>query len=487
VEEARLVFEERMTRSGNMRSFEQAMRNSLLPGHFTPYWENHSRSGGSNSLRINVPILGTYYSYAYVAPSVCLDCDGECEHPFREGWTSLAENRLVVVKFLTGEETTPYIQTIIPMGPSRGQAKARKRDKEPLRDLTGIVQYHDLDGKLIKTNLYENGEILIGAYYQESDYHEKLSLIESKVGRVQSTTYESVQTRSIEIPPVTVIYCRQCGCSECGSCLANCSALRVGCKCSCQNSSGGGSTSPPPTNPGGGSSGGGTPGGSIPDPDNQPNPNIGQNEVPNAYPLFQSSTLTTAQWRAFETELNRIIADCMGQKLYNEVLRSMNGLKITLNYNPSYVAGQLTGTVSRPQMNFGIMEDHVILHELVHVYQVKNGSSTATINKEIEAFYLQYKYLKNSDRFLPGKRWYLYFNENELGRAVAAIEYYLDINCKLIRQEDMDAFQKKLDKAAEAFQRTREYRNCPYLQTLKGLDNFQAGINLTKDCKNEEF
>ena len=113
--------------------------------------------------------------------------------------------------------------------------------------------------------------------------------------------------------------------------------------------------------------------------------------------------MSQEDWEKLESMLMKIKEDCLGETLYNELVKTLQVNPINFaftskregSYNPSTHVLQVDSTLN----------SNVLLHEMVHVYRCQknpdvNSWNSSTLNAEIEAHYAQYLYLKrNKDEF----------------------------------------------------------------------------------------
>jgi hypothetical protein len=145
------------------------------------------------------------------------------------------------------------------------------------------------------------------------------------------------------------------------------------------DSSGGGSIIYLPTSGAGGGGGGGG-GGNSP-----------SSVAAKAKKLFKNTTLTETQWKELEKLIEKIMADCMGGMLYNN-LAAKGQFQLQLTNN-STIGGSfsLTNGITLSGLDGGSL-----FHEMFHAWQSyqETGSSwtSSSANRELEAYLAEYRY-----------------------------------------------------------------------------------------------
>lgn len=203
--------------------------------------------------------------------------------------------------------------------------------------------------------------------------------------------------------------------------------------------------------------------------------------------IFQNDSLDKTVWEKVEDLIEEIIEDCMGENLYNAVKDFLDGEKInfqlTDDKDSSYSPSKKSIFLSKNDMLSG-----TLLHELFHVYQVKQSSDNiSSMNKEIEAHLAQYKYLKKHNRLddIPKK------NFDGRWRAVQSIDENIDNNGNFIRGDSVSnelyAFQRELFETQFEYNvvaafRKFGYNEAAYNSNLSIEQNFLNIKDLTINC-----
>lgn len=169
--------------------------------------------------------------------------------------------------------------------------------------------------------------------------------------------------------------------------------------------------------------------------------------------IFQNDSLDKTVWEKVEDLIEEIIEDCMGENLYNAVKDFLDGEKINFQLTDDKSSGYNMKKDSLYLSKTDI-ESGTLLHELFHVYQVKQESGEsfqeATMNREIEAHLAQYRYLKKNNK--------LNELQNKMDRrwiAVKALDNKLDKNGNFIRADSISDLVH--DMQQEQFEASIEY------------------------------
>lgn len=196
--------------------------------------------------------------------------------------------------------------------------------------------------------------------------------------------------------------------------------------------------------------------------------------------IFENEDFADNNWQVVNDLLSQLTADCMGQELYNGIVQFLDGEKIpirivdNMNSNYSWKSGIFT-------LNVGQLSSDVLLHELFHFYQTMQeldfSFEGALLNREIEAHYAQYLFLKKTNMmsdFFKGTR----------GRAMEKMnEQYLD-DWGNLRNEKLYEFAEDFINynVANVFKETKPYNTYTFNED-EGLSMFQNIQLLTKNCE----
>jgi hypothetical protein len=134
-----------------------------------------------------------------------------------------------------------------------------------------------------------------------------------------------------------------------------------------------------------------------------------QSNSPLSKKLFRNSSISEANWEKIEKMIEKIMADCMGGKLYNALDDAMGSGTLAINLvNASGVGGLF-------DLSAGIFitgfDSQDLFHEMLHAFQAYQETETsfnnASANREVEAYLAEYMYagkLTGGNRFDPDVR-----------------------------------------------------------------------------------
>ena len=228
----------------------------------------------------------------------------------------------------------------------------------------------------------------------------------------------------------------------------------------------GGYTPPPPTS--------GSPGGSPP---------LVSQIAPKADKLLTSDSLTVMQWQQVERMIEKIMQDCMGGRLYNGLLEKLNGGALGIKFSSSGEGGNISASTG--VITLRTAESNVLLHELFHAYQFLSPRAStnpdAAMNREIEAWYAQYKYVSKLPEYQPGTEWhdrYLW----GAGKSIAQMQYILDSKGNLKEGYNDIQLGTMVITAAQKFREIPEYSSYNFDYEMYGSENLESFQELSKGC-----
>ena len=136
--------------------------------------------------------------------------------------------------------------------------------------------------------------------------------------------------------------------------------------------------------------------------------NSSKKDIPRAKAIFRNSNMTEENWIIIENMLDKIVEDCMGEALYNELANLLNGKTLSIQFGASTTGsfgyqGESTGICLGRQM-----ESNQLFHEMMHAYrayqETLSSYNDSMLNGEIEAWYAQYLYTSRLPEY-PGSKW----------------------------------------------------------------------------------
>ena len=201
--------------------------------------------------------------------------------------------------------------------------------------------------------------------------------------------------------------------------------------------------------------------------------------TPKAQAIFCNSNMTEQNWGIIERMLDKIIATCMGENLYNALKEKLNGNTLTIQFQND------KGSSFNYQTGAINMESNHLMHEMFHAYQAYQETpetySNSVINLEIEAHYAQYLYLKKLPEY-PGSKWSIEWAEEGRPTLTTSLEFYITHKGELIDDKDGTRLNVHLNKLINAFKKDSVYSGYNYDGSRQGLSNFQTLQILTKGC-----
>ena len=103
------------------------------------------------------------------------------------------------------------------------------------------------------------------------------------------------------------------------------------------------------------------------------------------------------------------------------------------------------------------------------------------LNRETEAWYAQYLYVKELKEYKPGSKWQRIYKINPTGRAIAGLERYLTPQGELKPGMQIDKLEEYLiNTVRESFRRHTSYKAKAYNYD-RILENFQNLRHLNKN------
>lgn len=195
--------------------------------------------------------------------------------------------------------------------------------------------------------------------------------------------------------------------------------------------------------------------------------------------------MTESNWMVIEWMLDKIMLDCMGEGLYNELKKRLNGATLKIEF-VSGNASSFSLYDSSIKIGMDMVESNVFFHEMMHALQAYYENTTtysnALLNIEIEAHYAQYLYLKKLPEFnSAGNRWAKLYSHSARGRAIKHLEQYVDSKGRLIGNSDM--FDVHLDyTVVSVFKKESGYSNFTYNTNRNGIANFSVLSKITQNC-----
>ena len=212
--------------------------------------------------------------------------------------------------------------------------------------------------------------------------------------------------------------------------------------------------------------------------------------APKAKKMFRNSNMTEANWKKLEAMLDKIIADCLGNNLYNGLLSLMNGGTFTIQFKDVGVLGGGFGYINGA---YGIildqrMESNQLLHEMMHAYrsykETPDSYINSTMNGEIEAYYAQYLYTSRLPEYKNSK-WEKQYNVTKSrSMAIKKLEKVIDHKGNLRDENSRSLLAEKVNDLINVMKKSTTYSNPKYIYDANRdvLSNFDNLRTLTIDC-----
>ncbi|GHT11558.1 hypothetical protein FACS189426_13620 [Bacteroidia bacterium] len=379
--------------------------------------------------------------------------------------------RLITRKNRKTNETDGFLMTIIPdlayLESTKFEPFKQNYYLERDKKFTGHILFHNLDGDFVNGWGYKDGKLYTVS--NPNDDSPKLELRTAPycdswcvLSYITTINNSYVAEREVVIMPNTYVY-------------------EYYCYSRCDGGDGGnGGDGGEGLYIGGGGSGG----------------NGGGNEngysAPKAKALFKNGNLSDAQWKKVEDWLNKILKDCVGNKLYAAL--SANGKSYSITFD-SGSSGAIFSYLNNAFVFGNNSESNYFFHEMWHAYQHAQETNppfyNAKINMEIEAHYAQYLYIKSQPEYKTNSKWAEWYTKDPLLNAIVGIDTYINAKGVLnsgqtstgldnyLKNDVITAFRNYKNGSGQNVYNANDYK---YDANRKGTDNFKYLQTLSKDC-----
>lgn len=205
----------------------------------------------------------------------------------------------------------------------------------------------------------------------------------------------------------------------------------------------------------------------------------------NSKDIFRNENLSNDTWKIINLLIEEIQQDCMGASLYNNIKNHLSGDKIRIliidGLESSY--NWNTKTLS---LGINSLESNVFLHELMHLYQTLKEPTpsfeSALLNREIEAHYAQYLYLRKQP--IWEDKYKDIYNKNSRGRAIEKCNYFFDEHGHLKNGTIPDIVEVLFsEQIIPYFCKEEPYKSYSFDNSLSISSLFSNIEVLTKNCK----
>ncbi len=215
--------------------------------------------------------------------------------------------------------------------------------------------------------------------------------------------------------------------------------------------------------------------------------NSSKKDTPRAKAIFRNSNMTEENWIIIENMLDKIVEDCMGEALYNELANLLNGKTLSIQFGASTTGsfgyqGESTGICLGRQM-----ESNQLFHEMMHAYRAYQETTASykesTLNGEIEAWYAQYLYTSNLPEYKDSK-WEDRDNTDPRRRRIKSLTNYIDNKGNLLPGVNRTDLESKIkDDIVPTFHKYHYTADkYPFEYNRPGLENFKCINKLTINC-----
>lgn len=211
----------------------------------------------------------------------------------------------------------------------------------------------------------------------------------------------------------------------------------------------------------------------------------GNIKIIKAKKIFRNSKMTDDDWATLEDLINKIMETCMGENLYNGLVKILDGktyvIEITNKKGSSF---RLDGGKSGIYLSEKFDIAH-LFHEMIHAYQVYNETyesyKEAKLNLEIEAYYAQYLYIMKKSEY-DKYNWGKSFKTNKRLRTIAYLNKYIDEKGALMSGKSaFDLESYILNYIRPAFNLST-YSTYEYNYDRSALQNFKNLNKITINC-----
>ena len=183
--------------------------------------------------------------------------------------------------------------------------------------------------------------------------------------------------------------------------------------------------------------------------------------------------------------IDDIIEDCMGSGLYNSLVNTFGNNRINIIFNDESCDSSYNRYYNKMTIGKDITDD-CLFHEMFHAYQsAKNLDNdsyyNSTLNMDIEAHYVQYKYLCSKQE---QNKWGAGSNEPRF-YAIAKLDEFITDDITMrdnLTEIDIDNY---LYIVANAFRYNNVYGDTSvylYNDSIIGLQNFKSLKEIVKNC-----
>ena len=208
--------------------------------------------------------------------------------------------------------------------------------------------------------------------------------------------------------------------------------------------------------------------------------------APRARAIFRNSKMTELNWDVIERMLDKITNDCLGEHLYEGLKEHLGGKTLTIQF----VAPREGSSFNFDGNTAGIklttdMESNQLFHEMMHAFQAyqetESSYKASLLNKEIEARYAQYQYVRKLKEY-PGSKWEKQYTNTDVGMVIAGLEDMVDAKGNLRPNRTDDLLLTQVYTAKSAIEAISAYSTLLFDYDKSGIENFTSLQKISKDC-----
>lgn len=202
--------------------------------------------------------------------------------------------------------------------------------------------------------------------------------------------------------------------------------------------------------------------------------------------IFRNSNMTDDNWAALERMIDKIMKECMGQNLYNNLVTVLDGRTLTIQFNDKNAGSSFSfdGKTSGISLSMDF-ESNQLMHEMMHAYQAYAETSDsykgAVMNLEIEAHYAQYLYIRTLPEY-PGSKWEEGYKRNQRLRSIAGLTEYVDEKGQLLSGTTNSKLEDQMITTVLSSLKQEGYSTYPYNYDRIGVQNFKNLNKITINC-----
>lgn len=187
-------------------------------------------------------------------------------------------------------------------------------------------------------------------------------------------------------------------------------------------------------------------------------------------------------WLITENMITRIMEDCLGGDLYNLLKEEVKNKKVNLEFD---FGKEYSYNWEENTLHIGLeeLEANNLLHEMFHVLQTTqepiSSFKSSMMNKEIEAHYAQYLFLRRSVEWTEQKQ--RQYTDSQRLRATSSLAKYVSQQ-GYVKTSYLDFFNDYLSNNIVSSFRKEGYEDYPF-KKYSDITNIFPNIKLTtKNC-----